>query len=201
MIKYHEIDRLYLIWIYTCTYFINVDIIRVGSRSKNEALEECNLRKQRGWKSKQLHRAHLELRAKREKFIVSSATFHSKILPWYGIFYTEKCHIVLLWKCGFQTTGYLHIKQAELAFDMCFFSYCTLTQSRSSLFSSKLLSYAQAYTRRNSISLTIFRMKISSKDWSHTWSCLGLRSSSMTQEVYSTAVMLSINRFVNMPTG
>ena len=119
--NWQVISHLNLYMGHTCKSFINADIIRVGSRSKNEALEECNLRKQRGWKSKQLHRAHLELRAKREKFIVSSATFHSQtdiIWVWY-ILYWKIPHSGAM-KVRFSDNR-LHIKQSELAFDMCFF--------------------------------------------------------------------------------
>ena len=45
-------------------------MVRVGSRSQNTVLEPCNINKQRGRRSRQLHHAYLELRAKREKFVV-----------------------------------------------------------------------------------------------------------------------------------
>ena len=48
------------------------DIVRVGSRSKNEALSRCNLRNRRVRKSTGLFHAYNDLRAKRETFLVSA---------------------------------------------------------------------------------------------------------------------------------
>ena len=51
--------------------FFLSDIVRVGSRSKNEALSRCNLRNRRVRKSTGLFHAYNDLRAKRETFLVS----------------------------------------------------------------------------------------------------------------------------------
>lgn len=47
-----------------------VDMVRVGSRSKNELLSPCSLKNRQSRYTDTLWRAHKELQAKKEEFVV-----------------------------------------------------------------------------------------------------------------------------------
>ena len=53
-----------------CFLLFPADIVRVGSRSKNEVLAQCNLKNRKQSLSGQLLRTHWEIRDEKKKFVV-----------------------------------------------------------------------------------------------------------------------------------